>query len=171
MFPPPRGQGASSASFPLVVPETALKPAWAKGPSLSISMRRQCPCFSPWCCGLSCWDEVKSVSSAPYWINSEFIGLGHERGQLHSCPATLPTPCPAPQLPLPLNWSTLILLLHWSCASWSHSGIHEPQLYSEDVVTCGLWRASIVPLHLALLPLGRVHWCLSIQPWDGRVRN
>lgn len=90
---------------------------------------------------LSCWDEVKSVSSAPYWNNSEFIELGHERRQLLS----------SHWLPLPLNWSTLILLLH--------SGVREPQLHSEDVVTCGLWRASVAPLYLALLPLGRVHWC------------
>lgn len=30
------------------------------------------------------------MSSAPYWIDSEFIGLGHERGQLHSSPLASP---------------------------------------------------------------------------------
>lgn len=67
------------------------------------------------------------MSSAPYWNNSEFIELGHGEG---------PAPF-LPRLPLPLNWSTLTLLLHWSYASWSHSGIHEPQPHSEAVVTCG----------------------------------
>lgn len=79
------------------------------------------------------------MSSAPYWIDSEFIGLGCERGQLHSSPLASPA----------LKLSTLILMLHWSCASWSHSGISGS---IEDAVTCGLWRASVPPLHLALLP-------------------
>lgn len=79
------------------------------------------------------------MSSAPYRIDSEFIGLG-VRGA---------SSIPHPWLPLPLNWSTLILMLHWSCASWSHSGIPGS---IEDAVTCGLWRASVPPLHLALLP-------------------
>lgn len=30
------------------------------------------------------------MSSAPYWNNSEFIELGHERGQLHSSPLASP---------------------------------------------------------------------------------